>query len=224
MVSRLSFVNSALQLTVVIVTDVLDEFDTASPPLTTNKQYNRPRTNTRVDAPPVSVPGTGRLSNTANALNTTAEADNEEALSADFAKELAKGMENLMRDLMASDPLISEANAKGAKDKAATMKNDASTESEREAEKLLEAAWQKLLLEGVEGLAAEKGGVNGGVSSSTKSDEAQPSTTDFQQKIRQAAERLRESESNLKVTRAFPVCLATNIDGHTMSSHPLVLS
>lgn len=83
--------------------DVLSQFtptantSLSSPPppptASTAATFRRPRNNTRVDAVPTSILGPGSTS-----LGTTDEAE-EEGL--DFARELAKGMENLMRELSA---------------------------------------------------------------------------------------------------------------------------
>lgn len=74
-----------------------DTSSTSSPPpppppptATTATTFRRPRTNTRVDAPLTSIP------NSTN-LDTTDEGEEE----LDFGRELAKGMENLMRELSA---------------------------------------------------------------------------------------------------------------------------
>ncbi|KAJ7938205.1 Pex19 protein family-domain-containing protein [Mycena leptocephala] len=120
----------------------------------------RPRTNTRVDAPPVPAPGNG--------LPQLAEGD--EALAEDFAAELARGMESLMREIAAGSGSTSE-DAGAAPDEAA-----------------LKAAWEAMLIEGMDGLSA----------SAPTSPETAGAEGDFQSKIRAAMNKVNEGESTLQ--------------------------
>ncbi|KAF8154421.1 Pex19 protein family-domain-containing protein [Crassisporium funariophilum] len=157
----------------------------ASPPpppptATTATTFGRPRTNTRVDAPPASIPGSGTH------LDPTSEAD-EDALSSDFAKELARGMESLMREI-AGDP------TEGAGEKAETE----TTEEERA--RAFKAAWEAMLVEGMDGNVAG-GDLNGLGEIYGKDNEAkgkEKSAGGFQDKIKQAMDKLKESETNLQ--------------------------
>ncbi|KAJ6478568.1 Pex19 protein family-domain-containing protein [Mycena vitilis] len=171
--------------------DVLDEFARAPeqqqiptspltsppppPPTATTSGFGRPRTNTRVDAPPVPAPGNG--------LPSLGEGDEDaDALAADFAAELAKGMESLMREI-ASGP----GEGAGPSDGAAPADETA-----------LKAAWEAMLIEEMNGMSTDApafAGVNAATTSTAGAD--QPAD-DFQAKIRQAMGKLREGESTLQ--------------------------
>ncbi|KAJ7239946.1 Pex19 protein family-domain-containing protein [Mycena haematopus] len=151
--------------------DVLDQFSPHAPPpsATTPTFSGRPRTNTRVDAPPGPMPGNG--------LATLGEGDeNPDALEADFAKELAKGMESLMREIAAANPDVGEQGGEG---------EDA--EGEGEAARF-KAAWEAMLIQEMDGAAASAG----------VSAEGAGATDDFQAKIRAAMHKLNEGESTLQ--------------------------
>ncbi|KIY64042.1 hypothetical protein CYLTODRAFT_338757, partial [Cylindrobasidium torrendii FP15055 ss-10] len=103
--------------------DVLDEFNTSSASLAPPEPHSgtRARTNTCVE-PPATMPGKG-ASNLADL--------SEEDLSSDFAKELAKGMEELMKDLQLGIP------------------EQAEGQTDEEKERQLKAAWEAMLVEGM---------------------------------------------------------------------------
>lgn len=70
--------------------------------------------------------------------------------------------------------------------------------SSEEAERMFKAAWEAMLVEGMDGASsqtAQKG--NPSTSATQQGDGAPPNT--FQDQIRQAMNKLRESESNLQV-------------------------
>jgi peroxin-19 len=110
-----------------------------------------------VDAIPTSV-----LS--ATKLDTAAEAAEDEL---DFSRELAKGMENLMRELSAESSKPTD--------------NDGSS---AESARALQVVWEQMLVEGMNG--------DPGVGQSS-------GDSGFQDKIKQAVNKLKESESNLQV-------------------------
>ncbi|KAL1745245.1 Pex19 protein family-domain-containing protein [Schizophyllum fasciatum] len=157
------------------------------PPTVEKPAFQRQRTNTRVDTPPVSVPGTGVFPG----LDATAEED-EDALTAEFTKELAKGMEGLMKEL--GDDAVRE-QAEAGKEM-----------SPEEQERIFKAAWEAMLVEGAGGKGEDFAALQellaktGGQAKDGKRPETagpSSSTNDFQAKIRQAREKLRESESNM---------------------------
>jgi len=121
--------------------------------------YRRLRNNTRVDAPPTSFLGSSNL-------DTAPEASEEEL---DFSRELAKGMENLMRELSAEGSTR------------ATTDNDGSS---AENVRALKAVWEEMLIEGMDG--------DPGVGHQSSGDSG------FQDKIKQAVNKLKESESSLQ--------------------------
>ncbi|KAJ7767468.1 Pex19 protein family-domain-containing protein, partial [Mycena maculata] len=148
--------------------DVLDQFSSPvtspppPPPTATVSSFGRPRTNTRVDPPPVQIPGNG--------LANVKEGD-EDPLTADFAAELAKGMESLMREIGTGQASGSDA---GPDDAA------------------LKAAWEAMLVEGMDGMALETPTAAAGESS------------DFQRKIQKAMGKLREGEETLQDSSTDP--------------------
>ncbi|KAJ6542565.1 Pex19 protein family-domain-containing protein [Mycena capillaripes] len=141
------------------------------PPTATAQTFGRPRTNTRVDAPPVPIPGNG-LSNLAEG-DESADAD---ALAADFAAELAKGMESLMREISAGG-----ATGSGGGDGAAAPDEAA-----------LKAAWEAMLIEEMDGMSTAAG-----TDAPATAGTGTGTGDDFQATIRQAMGRLREGESTL---------------------------
>ncbi|RDB16460.1 Peroxisomal biogenesis factor 19 [Hypsizygus marmoreus] len=165
------------------------------PTATTITSFSRPRTNTRVDAPPMSVPGSGR----AVALDSTDEADEDE-LSAEFSRELAKGMESLMREI-GGGPLPGEAAGSGSDQL-----------DDKEAQQAFKAAWEAMLVEGMDGMGsndlagleeflgqgAQDVKAKEGSAPSTSGVQGRVETNEFQNKIKQAMDKLRQSESNLK--------------------------
>lgn len=155
------------------------------PTATTTTTFSRPRTNTRVDAPPISVPGSGRGLETAHELD-------EDGLSETFSRELQKGMESLMRELGSaslSESAEGENRPEGELGKAET-------------ERMFKAAWEAMLVEGMDGTVQSTSNDTKEPSSApmtgTEPDGGGPSNT-FQDQIRQAMDKLRESESNLQV-------------------------
>ncbi|KAG5652146.1 hypothetical protein H0H81_006130 [Sphagnurus paluster] len=179
--------------------DVLDQFTPASktnppqspgappaPPPTAT--FGRPRTNTRVDAPPKSVPG-----GLGAGLDATAELDEDE-LSAEFSRELAKGMESLMREISGGS-LPGEAAAEG----------EAPVDDE-EAVRAFKAAWEAMLVEGMDGMVGNDiAGLQEFLAKEgapATSAGAEPPKNEFQNKIKQAMDKLKESESNLQAESA----------------------
>ncbi|KAJ7073284.1 Pex19 protein family-domain-containing protein [Mycena belliarum] len=167
-------------------TDVLDQFSRPEPiasatvptspltspppppPTATAQSFGRPRTNTRIDAPHAPAPGLG--------LPATVEAD-EDALPADFAAELAKGMESLMREIAMG---AGEAPGSGSASDDAALK----------------AAWEAMLAEGMDGLPSAE--------SATAPTSSGTHPADFQSKIKQAMGKLREGEETLQDTSGAP--------------------
>ncbi|KAF9481747.1 Pex19-domain-containing protein [Pholiota conissans] len=153
----------------------------AAPPPTAagTGTFGRPRTNTRVDGPPQSIPGSGSYLG----LGTAEETD-EDALSLEFTKELAKGMENLMREI-AGEAGVPDAGSEEV------------TEEERA--RAFKAAWEAMLVEGMDGNLGE-GGLDGLAqpSGAAKSKEGTTGTGGFQDKIKQAMDKMKESESKMQ--------------------------
>jgi peroxin-19 len=117
------------------------------------------------------------------------EAD-EDALSSEFAKELAKGMESLMREI-AEDANGPDA-ASGGEDV-----------SEEERARAFKAAWEAMLVEGMDGNLGE-GGLEGLAQASSKDPAAKgkegaAGAGGFQDKIKQAMDKMKESESKMQV-------------------------
>ncbi|KAL0071106.1 Peroxisome chaperone and import receptor [Marasmius tenuissimus] len=172
--------------------DVLSEFSAPSKPSqqhsststtapTSEKPtFGRKRTNTRVDQAPVSIPGSGVHSK--SGLDATDEVD-ENLLSDEFAKELAKGMEELMKDYVA-----------GTTESGDSDEND---DEKQKTEKMLKAAWEAMLVEGMNDMVP--GGPAGDVQPApTAPEQGNSAGNDFQSRIKQTMDKLKESESNLK--------------------------
>ena len=122
-----------------------------------------------MDALPTSIPDSTNL-------DPTDEAAEEEL---DFARELAKGMENLMRELSAESPTGST-----------FTDNDGSSDPSAESARALKAVWEQMLVEGMDGELEV-----GQNETSTGSDGG----GGFQDRIQQAVNKLKESESSLQV-------------------------
>lgn len=113
----------------------------------------------------------------------------EDALASDFAKELAKGMESLMNEL-------------GGIEKPPTEEDPRSEEEKLEAAKAFTAAWEALLVDGMNGMSEPTGQPLGpdGVKPASISGSSSEPETDFAKKIRETMAHLKESESTLQVT------------------------
>ncbi|TFK18847.1 Pex19-domain-containing protein [Coprinopsis marcescibilis] len=214
--------------------DVLDEFNdskpasgsqapppsaTFPPPSPNQAQTSgRPRTNTRVDTKPPSVPGVGPP------LHSTAEVDEDE-LSSEFAKELAKGMESLMREL-SGGALPGE----GANDG-----DEGGVKEDDEQTKALKAAWEAMLIEGMNGQAGEDllpslGDIlgEGGQAGAPRAAEAPSSSSgaapeNFQERIKQAMGKMKEGENDLRAA-AGAAAPGTGADGSPESIADLLKS
>jgi hypothetical protein len=116
-----------------------------------------------------------------NGLPQLAEGD--EALAEDFAAELARGMESLMREIAAGSGSTSE-DAGAGPDEAA-----------------LKAAWEAMLIEGMDGLSA----------SAPTSPETTSAEGDFQSKIRAAMNKVNEGESTLQDASGAGTCFLSSL-------------
>ncbi|KAG7095021.1 hypothetical protein E1B28_005815 [Marasmius oreades] len=162
--------------------DVLPEFN--SPPtaplphLPQKTTLGRKRTNTRVDQPPVSIPGEPTTS-----TNQGQVADGDgDVLSDEFAKELEK----LMKELV-----VAHGDEKGEASGSGDGKED------QEAQKVFKAAWEAMLIEEMNGMASGGSGEEG-VDVDEDKDKGKGVTGDFQSRIKQTMNKLKESEDNLK--------------------------
>jgi len=104
----------------------------------------------------------------------------------DFARELAKGMESLMREMGGED----------LADSAKTEEGRKKTEEEKEKERLFKAAWEAMLIEGMNGQDGTEDLI--GHDEVGKETDRTGGKDDFQKTIRQAMEKLKESESTLQ--------------------------
>ena len=132
------------------------------------------------------MPGTGAP------LDPTTELD-EDLLSSEFAKELSMGMESLMQEIVA------EGKGKKAREEGG---ENGGTEEARQA-KIFKAAWEAMLVEGMNGpdgeeLAELLAGAGGGETPGARDGKAE-GAGGFQDKIKQAMDKLKESETNLQV-------------------------
>jgi len=185
----------------------LGEFDrpeksvSSCPPSNTTKlrttSGNRPRNNTRVDAPPISTPGTGPK------LPITKEEDdlNEDELRDDFTRELAKGMEELVKEITNGIAIGSQT---GASSSEATGGSGDKEMTDEERTQAIKSAWEAMLIEGMNGTDDGSSRVlaEGDVRPKTASENTAVPPNDFQTRIQQAMNKLKESESNLRVCSA----------------------
>ncbi|PPQ72922.1 hypothetical protein CVT24_000196 [Panaeolus cyanescens] len=159
-----------------------------------NTTFGRPRHNTTVDKPPISIPSSTSASN----LDPTAEID-EDYFAAEFAKNLQEGMEDLMMKLAGDAAKVGEG-VEGEE------KGPLSPEQQQ---KLMKAAWEAMLIEGLnsdgkglEGLGEvmeEALGEKKDKQKAAMGPEAPPLPAgDFQTRIKQTMDKLKESESKLK--------------------------
>jgi peroxin-19 len=159
---------------------------------------NRPRHNTRVDAPPISIPGTGPK------LESTVEEEelDPDALSFEFARELEKGMESLMQEITGSLVTVDKAGPSSGPD-ANKGDNDATPITDEDRAKTIKAAWEAMLVEGLNGMDdLDEFLGKDGVKSKTTPKNGASTANDFQSQIKQAMDKLKESESNLQVCRS----------------------
>ncbi|KAF8888502.1 Pex19 protein family-domain-containing protein [Mucidula mucida] len=143
--------------------DVIDEFNLKAPPPSAVLPSTRPRTNTRVDVAAPSLPGAPKLGAT--------DEVNEDELSSEFARELAKGMESLMKEL-------------------GSQANVPAGETNEEQERQLKAAWEAMLIEGM----------NGEGSTSALGTEYKPEAggvKDFQSTIQETMRKLKEGDASV---------------------------
>ncbi|KAF7970149.1 hypothetical protein HWV62_24930 [Athelia sp. TMB] len=146
--------------------------------------------------PPSPTPGSSFPQST----NEPTKADEEGAEEdEDFARELQRGMEALMRELVPGPPL-------GGAPAAATTGAAGTKEEIRAQEAAFKAAWEAMLVEGMDGMAPGAGGSSSAVPGATefpgvgssKPKDAAGKPKDFQAGIRAAVDKLKESESALK--------------------------
>ncbi|KAJ3922248.1 Pex19 protein family-domain-containing protein [Lentinula edodes] len=149
------------------------------PPPTATFAKARPRTNTRVDSAPISIPGTGALQKEVGITE-----QDEAALSDAFTKELVKNMQDLMRELA---------------DEKTPKSNENEETEEGEAERLMKAAWEAMLIEGMNGMT-EPPPLPSTSKSTAASTSASGAGSDFQSKIKQTMEKLKESENSSSST------------------------
>lgn len=104
----------------------------------------------------------------------------EDELSTAFAKELANGMESLMRDLVDQPDQDRELTGGAAEGKEMT-----------EEERKFKAAWEAMIIEGLGGPTSSEEGLDKG--------KASGETGTFQSKIKQTIDKLKENESKFQV-------------------------
>lgn len=164
--------------------DVLDQFTPSKVPASSSSQ---PSTPTSTSSPAVNVPTSSQAS---KQKPSSANAD----FGAEFAKSLAEEMESLWRDIAQQE--VNE----GLNDE----DEDETSEQREERERTLAAAWEAMLIEGMDGSADP---------SLTQGAPIAPKTGEkdgFQSRIRNTMNKLKESESGLK--SSDPSSAATSTD------------
>ncbi|KAJ4468340.1 Pex19 protein family-domain-containing protein [Lentinula aciculospora] len=164
------------------------------PPPTATFAKTRPRTNTRVDSAPISIPGSGALGIKSEGITERPEdtendlegPEDEAALSDAFTKELVKNMQDLMRGL-----------AEEKKTESRDGEEEKEESEEGETERLMKAAWEAMLIEGMNGMT-ENVPVPSMSAAASTSASGTAAGSNFQSKIKQTMEKLKESEVNLQ--------------------------
>ena len=153
----------------------------------TTATSHRPRNNTRVDALPISIPGSGPE------LPVTEEQQqdlNENQLQDDFARELAKGMEELM---------------KGITNDIATPLGSDREMTDQERAQAIKSAWEAMLMDGMNSTNDPSLGEDARPKTTGSGNIPTP-TNDFQTRIQQTMNKLKESESDLRVCIIIMTC------------------
>jgi peroxin-19 len=147
--------------------DILDEFH-APAPTSASKSVAAPAAST---------------SSSAINLTTLPPLSDGDAFNADFAEEFARQMEATLRELGGDDVATSSTASAGS-----------SADVAKEQEEVFKKAWEKLLVDGLDGTGMDEkhdtASVAGGMAG--KEDP-------FQKNIREAMERLKESDANIQV-------------------------
>lgn len=105
-----------------------------------------------------------------------------------FAKELAQGMESLMREI-AGEAGVPEAGASGDM-------------SESERDRALKAAWEAMLVEGMDGNIGQDGIAGlGGEALEKDAGSGKDNAGGFQDKIKQAMNKMKENEAKIQARR-----------------------
>ncbi|KAJ3741861.1 Pex19 protein [Lentinula detonsa] len=124
--------------------------------------------------------------------------EHEAALSDAFTTELVKNMQDLMREL---------ADEKSTEMGSGEEANEAGTEGE--AERLMKAAWEAMLIEGINGMTETGTETAPSTSAAASISTSSATGSDFQNKIKQTMEKLKESEDNIQ-----------NLSSSTSSGNP----
>ncbi|KAI0725203.1 Pex19-domain-containing protein [Fomitopsis betulina] len=136
------------------------------------------------------------LTAASSATNTQASSLDSLGMDDDFMRELTQGMESLMREMVggaevkADNPDIPSPSAEGPK-----------TDEEKQRLEGLHAAWEKMLVESMNGalnMEDKAEGIAGASSASNSGSGSAPAQDSFEASIRKAMDKLKESESSLK--------------------------
>ncbi|KII85650.1 hypothetical protein PLICRDRAFT_56871 [Plicaturopsis crispa FD-325 SS-3] len=158
--------------------DVLEQFTTPS------QQKSQPKASGPTPAPPPPTAATNAAFSPTSTANMPRphDASSAEITEDDFAQELARGMESLMREL----------GAQGG-DGAGAGTGESAAELE-ERERAFRAAWEALLVEGMDG-AVKPEDLSGPSSKPAPSTDAPPQQPDFARTVRSTLDKLKSSES-----------------------------
>ncbi|KAL6298517.1 Pex19 protein family-domain-containing protein [Sparassis latifolia] len=192
--------------------DVLQQFSQPKPAKAPPAASSAASASTRTTAP---APSTNTNTKANPPLADLPDTD----LSEDFARELTRGMESLMREIASEaglDPDAAKLHAGGTAE---------GTDADKERQHAFRASWEAMLLEGMngavdfDGLAAETAGKEKekekekGTGTGTKENEkgkdqasvgGEHAPDSFQSSIRRAMEKLKESNSNLQTDASTP--------------------
>jgi len=126
---------------------------------------------------------------------------NEDELRNNFTRELAKGMEELVKEITNGIAIESKT---GSSPSEATSGSGDKEMTDEERTQAIKSAWEAMLIEGMNGTddGSSRAVAEGDARPKTAPENAAAPPNDFQTRIQQAMNKLKESESNLKVCSA----------------------
>lgn len=141
------------------------------------------------------TPGLTAASST---TNTQASSLESLGMDEDFMRELTQGMESLMREM------VGDVEVKADNPDAPSPRAEEGPQTDEEKQRLegLHAAWEKMFVESMSGalnMEDKAEGAAGANSAANSASGPAPAQDSFEASIRKAMEKLKESESNLKV-------------------------
>ena len=163
---------------------------------------------------------TPNLTASSSATNTQASSLESLGMDEDFMRELTQGMESLMREMVGgADPKSQDSDAPGSSAQADPQSPQ--TDEEKQRMEGLHTAWEKMFMESMNGALNMEGKTEdaaGASSTESSGGHPAPAQDSFEASIRKAMEKLKESETNLKVCVKVPLHSLRNTHVHRFSA------